>query len=232
MTRITVEMIRNALEFINPLNQRELDLRGNKVPQIENLGSTNDLYEVIDLSDNIISRLENIPHLTRLTTLFLNNNKITRIAPNLGESTPNLISLTLTNNRLSELADIEPLAGIPSLVYLSLVGNPVQKKAHYRQFLISKLPSLRVLDFKKVKKYEKEEAIKLFQSSQGRALDEVIVQKSKSNTFVPGEEVQEEKDQTFTAEEKEKISKAILNAKSSEELNRLEELLQKKKVPK
>lgn len=43
-----------------------------------------DQFDTIDLSDNEIVKLENFPYLNRLGTLLLNNNRITRINPNIG----------------------------------------------------------------------------------------------------------------------------------------------------
>lgn len=43
-----------------------------------------DQFDTIDLSDNEIVKLENMPHLNRLGTLIINNNRITRINPNIG----------------------------------------------------------------------------------------------------------------------------------------------------
>lgn len=43
-----------------------------------------DQFDTIDLSDNEIVKLENFPYLTRLGTLLLNSNRITRINPNVG----------------------------------------------------------------------------------------------------------------------------------------------------
>lgn len=48
------------------------------------LFSSQDQFDTIDLSDNEIVKLENFPHLNRLGTLLINNNRITRINPNLG----------------------------------------------------------------------------------------------------------------------------------------------------
>lgn len=43
-----------------------------------------DQFDTIDLSDNEIVKLENFPYLNRLGTLLINNNRITRINPNIG----------------------------------------------------------------------------------------------------------------------------------------------------
>jgi len=134
---------------------------------------------------------------------------------------------------------LEALKDIPSLVTLSLVGNPVQTKAHYRAFLIHKLPNLRVLDFRKVKKQERLEAEELFNSAEGATLSASFAAKKSDNTFVPGQESAASSSATapsgvskLTPEQRSKIRQAILNAKSDEELSRLEEALQKGKMPK
>ncbi|CAA0829656.1 U2 small nuclear ribonucleoprotein A [Striga hermonthica] len=110
-----------------------------------------DQFDTIDLSDNEIVKLENFPSLNRLGTLFLNNNIITRINPNLGEFLPKLHTLVLTNNRLTNLVEIDPLASLPKLQFLSLLDNNITKKPNYQLYVIHKLKSLRVLDFRKVK---------------------------------------------------------------------------------
>jgi len=40
MVRLTAELIITSPAFVNTLKERELDLRGNKISQIENLGAT------------------------------------------------------------------------------------------------------------------------------------------------------------------------------------------------
>lgn len=67
------------------------------------------------------------------------------------EFLPKLHTLVLTNNRLVNLVEIDPLASLPRLQFLSLLDNNVTKKPNYRLYVIHKLKSLRVLDFKKIK---------------------------------------------------------------------------------
>jgi U2 small nuclear ribonucleoprotein A' len=45
---------------------------------------------------------------------------------------PNVETLILTNNRVAELRDVDPLAALPKLTMLSLAGNPVALKSQYR----------------------------------------------------------------------------------------------------
>jgi len=48
------------------------------------MDSLQDQFDTVDLSDNEIVKLENLPNLNRLGTLLINNNRITRINPNIG----------------------------------------------------------------------------------------------------------------------------------------------------
>jgi U2 small nuclear ribonucleoprotein A' len=40
MVKLTPELIQNSFQHINAVKDRELDLRGYKIPLIENLGAT------------------------------------------------------------------------------------------------------------------------------------------------------------------------------------------------
>ncbi|XP_011384069.1 U2 small nuclear ribonucleoprotein A' [Pteropus vampyrus] len=126
-------------------------LTGYKIPVIENLGATLDQFDAIDFSDNEIRKLDGFPLLRRLKTLLVNNNRICRIGEGLDQALPCLTDLILTNNSLVELGDLDPLAALKSLTYLSILRNPVTNKKHYRLYVIYKVPQIRVLDFQKVK---------------------------------------------------------------------------------
>ncbi|KAK4791196.1 hypothetical protein SAY86_031609 [Trapa natans] len=230
MVRLTVDLVWKSPHFFNAIKERELDLRGNKIAVIENLGATEDQFDTIDLSDNEIVKLENFPYLNRLGTLLINNNRITRINPNIGEFLPKLHTLILTNNRLVNLAEIDPLESLPKLQYLSLLDNNITKKPNYRLYVIHKLKSLRVLDFKKVKDKERLEAASLFSSKEV----EEEAKKESVKTFTPGEiqkvtEVVEEQPAPKviapTAEQIIAIKAAIVNSQTLEEVARLEKVL-------
>ncbi|KAI6670730.1 hypothetical protein NL676_005615 [Syzygium grande] len=99
MVRLTADLIWKSPHFFNAIKERELDLRGNKIAVIENLGATEDQFDTIDLSDNEIVKLENFPYLNRLGTLLINNNRITRINPNIGEFLPKLHTLVVCDSQ-------------------------------------------------------------------------------------------------------------------------------------
>ncbi|XWS41149.1 hypothetical protein CRYUN_Cryun17cG0055600 [Craigia yunnanensis] len=236
MVKLTADLIWKSPHFFNALKERELDLRGNKIAVIENMGATEDQFDTIDLSDNEIVKLDNFPYLNRLGTLLINNNRITRINPNIGEFLPKLHSLVLTNNRLVNLVEIDPLSSLPKLQFLSLLDNNITKKPNYRLYVIHKLKSLRILDFKKVKAKERLEAENLFASKEV----EEEMKKESAKTFTPKEvpnvsEVTEE-DQISklvapTPEQIIAIKAAIVNSQTLEEVARLEKALKTGQLP-
>nr|6F4G_A Chain A, Probable U2 small nuclear ribonucleoprotein A' [Drosophila melanogaster]6F4G_D Chain D, Probable U2 small nuclear ribonucleoprotein A' [Drosophila melanogaster]6F4J_A Chain A, Probable U2 small nuclear ribonucleoprotein A' [Drosophila melanogaster]6F4J_B Chain B, Probable U2 small nuclear ribonucleoprotein A' [Drosophila melanogaster] len=168
MVKLTPELINQSMQYINPVRERELDLRGYKIPQIENLGATLDQFDTIDLSDNDLRKLDNLPHLPRLKTLLLNNNRILRISEGLEEAVPNLGSIILTGNNLQELSDLEPLVGFTKLETISLLINPVSTKPNYREYMAYKFPQLRLLDFRKIKQKDRQAAQEFFRTKQGK----------------------------------------------------------------
>lgn len=49
MVRLTSELIDDSKQYINAVNDRELNLRGCKIPAIENLGGTRVRFQLYDL---------------------------------------------------------------------------------------------------------------------------------------------------------------------------------------
>uniref|UniRef100_A0A8C3G4H0 Small nuclear ribonucleoprotein polypeptide A' n=1 Tax=Cyclopterus lumpus TaxID=8103 RepID=A0A8C3G4H0_CYCLU len=137
MVKLSAELIEQAAQYTNPVRDRELDLRGYKIPVLENLGATLDQFDTIDFSDNEVRKLD----------VYW----IYRIGENLEHALQGLTELVLTNNNIQELGDLDPLATVKTLSLLSLLRNPVTNKKHYRLYVINKIPQIRVLDFQKVK---------------------------------------------------------------------------------
>ncbi|KAI5291703.1 U2 snRNP complex subunit [Ascosphaera acerosa] len=159
--RLSTELIQASLSYINPLKERELDLRGHKIPAIENLGVAGD-QECIDFTDNDILSVANFPLSPRLHTLLLARNRVTHIQPSLAKSLPNLTTLVLTQNNIAQLADLEPLRHLTRLTHLSILENPVTRREHYRLWVLWLAPRVRFLDFQKVKEAERGRAAELF----------------------------------------------------------------------
>lgn len=232
--RLTKELINNSLSYINCVKERELDLRGHKISAIENMGVARD-NDAIDLTDNDIAHLGNFPLTNRLRTVFLAQNRISSIQANLSMSIPCLTTLVLTKNRVSELTDLQPLGGFKQLVYLSMLGNPVTSKENYRYWLIYLVPSLRYLDYAKVRDAERTKAKELFGTEEEPTELATRIKGTKSKGFVvPSFENGEDaavKERVWTEEEKAKMRAAILSAKSLEEMAKLEKDWREGRIP-
>lgn len=165
------------------------------------------------------------------------------------EYIPSLESLILTGNHLEELSDIDQLATLENLTTLSLLHNPITAKQHYRLYLIYKLPQLKLLDFRKIKMKERNEAKSLFKSKKGKEIQKEISKRAK--TFTPGGNIPNAKSKGkcfklrrqkkkfkllyglagLTDQEIRKIREAISRASSLEEVERLQRLLQSGHIP-
>ncbi|KAF3915224.1 Centriolin [Dactylellina cionopaga] len=225
--RLSTELLADSPSYLNPLKERELDLRGHKIPIIENLGVAKD-QDAIDFTDNDIQQLGNFPLSPRLKTLLLARNRIASIQATLATSVPNLYCVALQNNNLAELVDLVPLGRLSKLVHLVLLENPVTRKENYRLFVIWICPRVRYLDFERVKDAERKEAAKLFGTEEDPTPTAAKILGVKSRHFdVSATEARGDKNfkTTYTQSEKLHIQDMIRNAKSLEEVARLEKQL-------
>jgi len=236
--RLTADLIHNSLSYLNPLKERELDLRGHKIPTVENLGAAGP-QDAIDFTDNDITTISNFPLSPRLNTLLCARNRIQNIDKRTAEQLPNLTTLVLTSNHVKELADLEGLSGCGTLTHLSLLENPVTKKEHYRLYLIWAIPSIRFLDFHKVKDVERQQAKDLFGTAEQPSELAAKIKGVKSRTFdvsasgANGKAAAPQKGvrTRLTESEKKRVEKMIQNAKSFQEIERIEKDLAEGRIP-
>lgn len=236
MVRLTADLIQNSLSYLNPLKERELDLRGHRIPTIENLGVAGP-QDAIDFTDNDIQILGNFPLSPRIQTLLLARNRIATIQPNLPNAIPNLTNLVLASNSLSELSDLDVLGKFARLTHLVLMDNPVTKKEHYRYWVVWRCPTVRFLDYQKVKQAEREKAAELFGSVEEPTELASQIMGIKSKTFnapaangsaTSGSRMKRLK---LTDKEKQRLQERIKKASSLEEIIRLEKELEEGRLP-
>ncbi|PVH82067.1 L domain-like protein [Cadophora sp. DSE1049] len=235
--RLTADLIQSSLSYLNPLKERELDLRGHKIPAIENLGVAGP-HDAIDFTDNDIQVLGNFPLSARLRTLLLARNRITSIQPSLANSIPNLTTLVLTANNFAELADLDVLATFHHLTHLVLLENPVMRKENYRYWVIWRCPTVRFFDYKKVKDVEREKAKELFGTSAEPSALASKIMGVKSKTFdapsangSAAASTSKNYRVKLTDKERKKVEELIRNAKSLQDIIRLEQELNEGRVP-
>ncbi|KAI1881301.1 hypothetical protein JX265_000127 [Neoarthrinium moseri] len=234
--RLTVELLQNSPSWLNALKERELDLRGHRIPAIENLGVAGP-QDAIDLVDNDIQVLGNFPLSPRIRTLLLARNRVSSIQPTLVNSIPMLTNLQLESNDLKELADLDPLGSFSRLTHLVLKDNPVAKKDHYRYWVLWRCPAVRFLDYEKVKQAERERAKELFGTAEKPTDLASTIMGIKSSTF----NVSTSNGSTglssrmsrikLTDKEKKRLQDMIRNATSLDEITRLETMLKEGRMP-
>lgn len=129
--------------------------------------------EVLDISNNQFSDFRFLEKLPNLHTLIIDCNELqshTKFYP-----CPNLHTLWLNKNRVSNLTIFVEtlLKNFPKLQFLSMMNNPAapsyfnggtyQQFQDYRQYVISQIPNLEMLDDKKVTPEERYEAERVYQ---------------------------------------------------------------------
>lgn len=173
MPRLTPPLIlASPIAYVN--GHRTINFRSQSIPLIENLSILLDSLDTIDLSSNSLTSLTNLSSLHRLKELLCPNNEIVNIGKDISLDAPNLDTLVLDNNIIPTLKSLLPLFSLKSLTFLSLLSNPLTKHPLYRVFVIANLESLKVLDYKKIGREEREKANRFKESKACRKLWEDI----------------------------------------------------------
>lgn len=146
-------------------------------------------------------------------------------------------------HQLKDLQSIAPLFHLRKLEFLSLQSTPVSQVGQYRSWLAHHIPSLRYLDFSKVKQQEREAARKLFLEDDGATPTQLAQtmygggqtangahapahKQAAAKTFeVGGGEASGGAGRGLTEEQKQRVRKAIENAGTLEEIQRLKRML-------
>ncbi|KAI9221018.1 hypothetical protein BC828DRAFT_382162 [Blastocladiella britannica] len=145
-------------------NLVKLQLDNNIVEKIEGLGHLVNL-RWLDLSFNNISVIEGLDALVQLTDLSLFNNRIAKLE-NL-DSLKRLTVLSIGNNDIQDMQQLAYLSRFPRLRLLNVSGNPLCKNSEYRAFILSRIKSLKYLDYRLVES----QAIK---DARAKYIDDII----------------------------------------------------------
>jgi U2 small nuclear ribonucleoprotein A' len=146
--------------------------------------------------------------------------------------------------QLRDLASLTPLFGLRKLEFLTLSSTGLSQLPNYRTWLIHNIPSLRWLDYAKVKESERQSARSLYVNAEGSPtelaqsmgaqsvhIEAAATAQANGKTFeVPGTE-QQKKGKGLTEEQKQRVRKAIEKAGTLEEIQRLKRMLQDGFIP-
>ena len=145
-----------------------LNLAGNNIKNIEHLTS-NSLLEILDLSDNAISCITDLSHMKNLKKLHLHSNRIKSLQFFEKFVPMTVTSLTLAENCLSDLNEIQRLAHLISLENFTIINCPCCAiNCDYRPYVLNWIPSLKILDEVLVNPRESLVAEWLYSQGKGR----------------------------------------------------------------
>lgn len=238
--RLTSELIESAPQELNCNGDRSLILRSHGIPTIENLAVARDRYDLIDLSGNGITLLgEGFPPFARLKILLLGSNQIRAIGKGLAASLPNLQTLVLSENRIETLEslNLEELSKLFHLKVLGLNNNPVARVKNFRLQLLKHIPSLRYINFVRVRRAEREASARIYgppiiraskrrKNSHPSPTKEMSMKKLKISNGKAGKMKKESKKKNLSAKELGKIRSLIAKAKTVEEVTKVQRALQ------
>ncbi|XP_072034626.1 leucine-rich repeat-containing protein 51-like [Amphiura filiformis] len=117
--------------------------------------NNNTLTEIIGLEKVVKFLLVNP---MELSWLDLSMNDITKLDNEILQFS-SLKMLYLHGNGIMNLPEIDKLSGLPNLITLTLHGNPIDTQKGYRQYVLAKLSGIRTLDFSRVTKADRMDAL-------------------------------------------------------------------------
>ncbi|EKF31346.1 U2 small nuclear ribonucleoprotein 40K, putative [Trypanosoma cruzi marinkellei] len=178
--RLTLDIIRRAPQFTNTLLEREIDLRGLGLTVLDEqlLLMLNDSFDVLNLSQNPLVRLEYFPSgggggvgtaamegttgfvdpakrmMLRLKSLIVHRNRLSHVS----EATcaavlPNVRAFLADHNEFGELRDLLFISHWKQLEILSIEHNPVtlrENEARLRAFVVFLCPKLKLVNYQRV----------------------------------------------------------------------------------
>ncbi|XP_066436397.1 centriolin isoform X2 [Eleutherodactylus coqui] len=169
-------------KFIENLEKCErlevLNLSYNLIEKVEKLGRQTRLRE-LNLAHNRISKIEALEHMQGLQRLNLSANKIEHIPAWMGKKMKALRTLNLKQNVISSLQDVSRLKPLKDMTSLLLADNPVANLPHYRLYIIFHLRSLSSLDGQAITNQERDEAHERFHLEEVEKLEKDLEKKMK-----------------------------------------------------
>jgi Leucine-rich repeat (LRR) protein len=112
--------------------------------------------EIVDMSIIVSPIIQNMnPSL--IQWLDLSFNHITSVAEIVATSLPNMTTLYLHANKISKLSDIKIIASFTQLKSLTMYGNPVEEKKHYKKYTLHHNPQLTHFDKSVITKQDRQQ---------------------------------------------------------------------------
>uniref|UniRef100_A0A8B9JSA5 Leucine-rich repeat-containing protein 9-like n=1 Tax=Astyanax mexicanus TaxID=7994 RepID=A0A8B9JSA5_ASTMX len=135
----------SELQLSRLTNLKSLFLQGNEMVQVEGLEGLRRLQElVLDRNRLRCVSANSFSAQAALLELHMSDNRLRDLSHL--HTLSQLRSLHLDNNKVQDLSELEKLDALPSLIKLSVLGNPVARRCLHRPVVVLRLPGLQVLD--------------------------------------------------------------------------------------
>ncbi|XP_058231272.1 centriolin isoform X2 [Hemibagrus wyckioides] len=211
-----------CFKFIENLDNCErlhiLNLSNNIIEKLEKMERLHQLRE-LHLSNNRIRKIEGLEQMANLQILNLSNNSIEHVPLWLGKKLRSLQKLNLQKNKIFSLHELAKLKHLKSLTELMLAENPVSDLPHYRLFLVFHLRSLEFLDGQPISEQERVKAYQRFHTEELERLEQELEERGAEI-----ERLQEEKTAALKELENQEQLQQSLRRQSQEQQSRQEEL--------
>lgn len=130
---------------LKPKEVKELFLDNCRASTVEGLTDQYEELETLSMINLGLTTLKGFPAYPKLRSLEISDNKLSGDLEYL-KGCPNIASLKICNNRITDLTALEPLKLLTNLASLDLIECPIAEGEKYRENIFSALPQLTFLD--------------------------------------------------------------------------------------
>jgi len=151
------EFVQSACDGKPKSEVEELNLEGQDLQNQLNELTGFDSLKSLELTNCSLSSMEKFPEFPALTELVLRNNQIKGSLSFLNKSCPLLEKLNLSDNKIENLVDLEPLKNLENLKIFKLANNEVVNTEGFIDKVGKLLPQLATLQTTEADSEEDEE---------------------------------------------------------------------------
>jgi len=151
------EFVQSACDGKPKSEVEELNLEGQDLQNQLNELTGFDSLKSLELTNCSLSSMEKFPEFPALTELVLRNNQIKGSLSFLNKSCPLLEKLNLSDNKIENLVDLEPLKNLENLKIFKLANNEVVNTEGFIDKVGKLLPQLATLQTTEAESEEDEE---------------------------------------------------------------------------
>jgi len=151
------EFVQSACDGKPKSEVEELNLEGQDLQNQLNELTGFDSLKTLELTNCSLSSMEKFPEFPALTELVLRNNQIKGSLSFLNKSCPLLEKLNLSDNKIENLVDLEPLKNLENLKIFKLANNEVVNTEGFIDKVGKLLPQLATIQTTEAESEEDEE---------------------------------------------------------------------------